>query len=693
MAKAARSKRSKDKATEEGKAVKEYDGIIELFNKTEQYWQPIFKCVTDDYSFYAGDQWDATVSAVRAANHQSVLTYNKVAAKVKYIVNNIRNAVPQVKIRAGSDGQENTAKVLNGLIHQYERDSDADEAKINAFKSCVISGLGAWEVYLADIDDDGDIDICYDRIVDVTSVLMDPSSHKQTHEDAEFCFVKHRISKRAFNLIYKDSEMGSIGSGLDSAEGDSEDTEVVDYWFKDNNGLVSKYVINGVEILKKYEKYRGSFIPVVLLHGEEIRLKDKVEYHGIIHSIRDMQRMLNLAKSRSADEMALAPNGQYLVTPEMIAANPNQWQNPSLGNQAVLLYTAGPGGEVPRRMDPFTSSTGFYDAANAIDSDISASVGIKDTSKDLPASQSGKAIQLQMSQSDVGTYEFADNLNKAVRYSGKIVLDLIQQYLSAKLTKVITQPDGSTQSVPINQVYQENGRLVSHDLTVGSYGVDYDIAPSYMSQRQQALDSMLEYLKLNPSQMSVVSDLVFGMMDIPQSDEFAARLRATIPANVLAASSSSNLNSDNAQIKAQMLEAQLQQATGGLQQASQQIEELQQQLQQAAMESQSKMQNIEAEGKIKLFELQKKLELDKAIEESRMQHNLELETLKMQHDIEIERVKAALKIKVSDSEVSARLEADIAKIHEKAHADIFEKSMEIDQQTQQYLMTGTDLNH
>lgn len=695
MARAPRARRSKSKSEDQGKAIKDYDGIIELFNKTEQYWTPIFKDVVEDYSFYAGDQWDSGVSATRSANNQSVLTYNKVAAKVKYIVNNVRNAIPQVKIRAGSDGEENTAKVLNGLIHQYERDSDADEAKINAFKSCVISGLGAWEVYLADIDDDGDIDICYDRIVDVTSVLMDPSSHKQTHEDAEFCFVKHKISKRSFNLTYKDSEMASIGeeSHIDVGDHEADETEVVDYWFKDNDGSVVKYVINGVGILKKYEKYRGNFIPVVLLHGEEIRLKDKVSYHGIIHSIRDMQRMLNLAKSRAADEMALAPNGQYLVTPEMIAANPNQWQNPSLGSQAVLLYTPGSGGEAPRRMEPFTASSGFYDAASAIDSDISAAVGIKDTSKDLPASQSGKAIQLQMSQSDVGTYEFADNLNKAVRYSGKIVLDLIQQYLSAKLTKVITQPDGSTQAVPINQLYQENGQLAIHNLTTGTYGVDYDIAPSYMSQRQQALDSMLEYLKLNPSQMSVVSDLVFGMMDIPQSDEFAARLRATIPANILAASSASNLNSDNAQIKAQMLEAQLQQATGGLQQAEQQIQQLQQALQQMQMESQSKMQEIQATGNIKMQEIQKKLELDKAIEEARMQHEIELESIKLQHDIDIERIRTASKLKIADREASNRLDVDVAKIHEKAHADIFEKSMEIEQEIAQYERTGTDLNH
>lgn len=681
-----------DDATESGNAITDYDSIVDLYKKTERYWQPIFEDVITDFEFYAGTQWDPTVEATRNNNGLSVLTYNRVAAKVRYVVNQVRSAIPQVKVRAGADGEENTAKILNGLIHQYERDTDADEAKINAFKSCVISGLGAWEVYLADIDEDGDIDICYDRIVDVTSVLMDPASHKQTHEDAEFCFVKHKISKRAFNQLYKDAEMDNI-SDYSSKGNDSDETEVVDYWFKDSSGSVSKYVINGCQILKKFNKYRGNFIPVVLMHGEEIRLKDKVEYHGIIYGIRDMQRMLNLAKSRAADEMAMAPGGQLMATAEMIAPYKEQYQSPSLNSRAVLLYATDGQGNKPTRTEPYVASSGLYDAANSIDADISTSIGIKDTSKEIPASQSGKAIQLQMSQSDVGTYEFADNLNKAVRYSGKIVLDLIQQYLSAALTKTITQPDGSTMSVPVNQPFNENGQVVTHDLTKGTYGVDFDVAPSYMSQRQQALDSMLEYLKLNPSQMSVVSDLVFGLMDIPQSDEFAARLRATIPANILAASSASNLNSDNAQIKAQMLEAQLQQATGGLQQAEQQIQQLQQALQQMQVESQSKMQEIQATGNIKMQEIQKKLELDKAIEEARMQHEIELESIKLQHDIDIERIRTASKLKIADREASNRLDVDVAKIHEKAHADIFEKSMEIEQEIAQYERTGTDLNH
>lgn len=667
-----------DKLYEKGKAIKELDDIIVLYKKTQEYWRPMFEDYLTDLRYYMGDQWNPQVQASRKANSLSTLVYNQLPAKVKYIVNNVRNAIPSIKIKPGTDGEENTANVLNGIILQYENEADADEAKINAFKSCVIGGLGAWEIQAIDSDRDGDIDIVYERIVDPTTILMDPNSTKANHSDSEFAFKIAFVSKKEFYTRWPKAEIKNIDSEYEPNE---DQVQVLEYWFYDNDKLF-KYVLNADSILEKYEDYKGKYIPIVFMHGEEIRIKNKVQYHGIVYNVRDMQTLLNLAKSRTADELAMSPNGQMMANPESIQAFPEFYKSSNIRNQAVIPYITGPGGDKPFRYDTFTASTGFLEVANQSNQDISQSIGIKDPSKDLPTSQSGKAIQLQMSQSDVGTYEFADNLNKAVRYSGKIVLDLIQNYIIFPSKRTIQLPDGSTQIVTVNAPYIQNDEQVIHDLSNGTYAVEVDVGPSYLTQRTEALDRMLDYLKLNPQQMTVVSDLVFKLMDVPESAEFAARLRATIPPNILAASDASNLNSNDPQKKVQILQQALMEAQNNLQTIQGQMQQLQNQNQQLTMTAQSKLQEIEADGKIKLLEIQKRLELDKAIEESKMEHELELAKLKAQHDLAMENIKSA-----NDKELTSD------KIHEQTHADIFKEEMKADIASQSYVETGRDLEY
>lgn len=695
---------------DKGEDITDIDSILELYKKTRQYWKSIFDVYTYDMKFYAGDQWDASVARAREDRNLSTLVYNQIKSKVKYIVNNVRNAVPAIKVRPGNDANENTANVINGIIIQCERDSDADSAKIEAFKSSVIGGLGAWEIILddsldGDIDNDGQIDPRYSRIVDPTTVLMDPNAKMQTFEDADFCFKINNISKKEFHKLYgEDAEISNIDNEYNT-EDDS--VQLIDYWFK-HNGRVIKYIINGAKVLEKFEKYRGKYIPIILMHGEEIRIANKVEYHGIVYDVRDMQRMLNLAKSRTADELAMAPNGQWLVEADHIKAYPQIWQNNNVSNTNILPYTHGSDGSKPEHIDPFTASTGFQQIAEENNNDISAAIGIKDVSKDLPIGSSGKAIQLQMSQSDIGTFEFADNLNKAVRYAGKIILDLIQQYTILPQLRTIGLPDGSTQQVVINQPYEENGEIVHHDIAHGKYAVDVDVGPSYLSQRQEALDKMLDYLKLNPQQMSVVADLVFKLMDVPEAEEFVSRLRATIPPEILAASNASNLNGSDPAIRAQQAIAQTQQLQQQMEQMQQQMQQLQQINQQLTMEKQSKLQEIEADGNIKLMEIRKKLELEKAIEEAKMEHELQLAELKNQHEIQMEQIKAANtivadKTKIADQgkvdiiknqhEIDAKSEAEKQKIHEQTHSDIFVESMKADIADASFKRTNRDLEY
>jgi hypothetical protein len=127
--------------------------------------------------------------------------------------------------------------------------------------------------------------------------------------------------------------------------------------------------------------------------------------------------------------------------------------------------------------------------------------------------------------SDTGTVLYQDNLTAAIEECGRVLNELINvAYDTPRIVKVLGQ-DGKQDF----QVIQTEGDPDSVDLSIGRYSVTVKTAPSTATQRIEAAASMMAFINASPQVAGFTLDLVAEAMDWPKHEEFARRIRLTLP--------------------------------------------------------------------------------------------------------------------------------------------------------------------
>jgi hypothetical protein len=80
------------------------------------------------------------------------------------------------------------------------------------------------------------------------------------------------------------------------------------------------------------------------------------------------------------------------------------------------------------------------------------------------------------------------------------------------------------QGLSPEQEMEIKGLIKVFDLTAGKYDVTVQAGPSYTTRRQEASESMMEFLRVLPAAGAATADLIAKAQDWPGSDEFAKRL-------------------------------------------------------------------------------------------------------------------------------------------------------------------------
>jgi hypothetical protein len=174
--------------------------------------------------------------------------------------------------------------------------------------------------------------------------------------------------------------------------------------------------------------------------------------------------------------------------------------------------------------------------------DIQSTVGQYNPSLGAESKEkSGKAIVARQRQADVGTFHYVDNLGRAVRQVGRIVVDLIPKIYDTKRVARIIGEDGTPDHVTLDPDQQqavmeipgEDGGIEKiYNPTIGRYDVRVTTGPSYTTKRQEAAEFMAQVLQGNKELMAVMGDLYFRMLDVPGAEEIAERLKKTLPPNL-----------------------------------------------------------------------------------------------------------------------------------------------------------------
>lgn len=180
-------------------------------------------------------------------------------------------------------------------------------------------------------------------------------------------------------------------------------------------------------------------------------------------------------------------------------------------------------------------------------------------------------------EGDTGTFHYHDNLNRAIRYCGRVLVDLIPKiYDSTRVIRILGY-DGKPEQAKIdpNQplAVQKTGAETIYNLGVGTYDVAISSGPSYNTLRAEAADSMAQMVQAQPELMSVIGDLLVKNMDWPGAEEISARLKLMLPKEIKDAEANKDVPPEIQQAMAQFDQA-IQQKDQMIQQAANHIESL-----------------------------------------------------------------------------------------------------------------------
>lgn len=610
---------------------------------------------------YASDQWDEKLKRLRQNDPNGArpcLTVNKIPAHARQILNDMRQSRPSIKVLPVDDKADiETAEVLQGIIRHIEHVSNAEQAYSIAAEYQVMMGVGYFRVTTTHVDPVfNEQEIRITAIRNPFSVYMDPWITDITGGDARTCFVTTRMPRKEFMRQWpkaKIVDVDSVGVG-DKGDWWSQDTvQVAEYFYLEDyeepylvltSGLTipaSRYdaerdgpyareaavpkkrvqwkLMTGADFLDESEK-PGEYIPIVRVAGEDIDIDGERITHGIVRRSRDAQNMYNYTVSAEAETNALAPKAPWLVANEGVEGFEAEYAAANVSNQPYLRYNAydesGNPIPPPQRQFPTGANSALLSQKQAADGDIQATIGQFAASLGQPSNEkSGIAIRQRQQVGDIATFHYPDNMSRAIRQCGRIVIDLVPHLYDTPRVARILGEDGDSDQIRIDPelkaAHEERGKETIYNLGVGKYDVAVSVGPSYATKRQEAFEAMAQMTQGNPQLWGLIGDLLVKNMDWPGAQEMAKRLKATVPPEIRQ-DEEEDMDPEVQQAFAQIEQAM--QAQGEQMQAlMQQNQELQQTIQgkvieqdMKAQEHAMKMAEMEQERAIKQMEFEHK---------------------------------------------------------------------------------------
>jgi len=533
----------------------------------------------DDLNFRVGEQWPADIQMQRQMDGRPCLTMNRLPQFIRQVTNEQRQQRPAIQVNPVGDGaDQDTAEVLQGIIRHIEVNSDAEIAYDTAFEQCVTSGFGYWRILTDYISDKSfDQEILIKRVKNPFTVYVDPASIEPDESDARYKFLIEDMPASEYRVQYPNTQAASLGDfqsvGDNAPDWASRDTiRVAEYWHVEENqtqvaqladgtvipaeqvpegaqvinrrNVLNRKVmwskINAVEIIEERE-WPGYWIPLVPVLGDDIEVNGKRHLAGLVRSFKDPQRMYNYWVSAATEMIALAPKAPFIGAEGQFENHENEWAQANVRNFAKLEYkpvsiSGTPVGPPQRQVfEPPIQSINLMTRQS--DNDMKAVTGIYDASLgEKGPEQSGKAILARQKQGDVATLNYADNLSRSIRHTGRLLIDLIPHIYDAPRVQRIIKPDQSVDHVIVHNQQPDGAQSMLsqsinkiYDIGTGRYDVTVSVGPSYQSKRQESVASMMALVQAYPEIMPIAGDLLVRNMDWPGAKEMADRLKKTLP--------------------------------------------------------------------------------------------------------------------------------------------------------------------
>lgn len=675
------------------------EGIEEALETFQEWQEALSPMQTDglaDARFaLLGEQWPDEIAQQRQREGRPTLTMNHMPKYIRQVTNDARQNKPQVVIRPVDSGADvKIAEVYGGLIRQIESASDADIAYDTAAFCAVTSGVGFWRV---DIDyacnDSWDYDIKIGRIPNPLSVTFDPLSKAGDASDWRGCFVVEEMEKKEFEALYPGADTaGWKDSPWQEAWFSGDMVRRAEYWQRteierkiwlmsdgqviDEDTLkreevraqlemagitatrskkvpsykITHKLMSGAETLEEKE-WAGTLIPIVPVFGEEFWIEGRRYFRSLIHHGKDAQRNFNYWRSAGTELVALAPKAPFIGPNGFIGTGTQaeKWGSANAESHAFLEYE----GQVPPERTPFAGvPSGVLQEAQLAAEDMRDIIGINLSGfgvQEQGGPESGRALRMRRTEGDTGTYHFHDNLMRAVRYSGRVMVELIPKVYDTPRVLRILGDDGTQNMIQVNQPIEVNGQQMTYDLTVGKYDVAVDVGPSFTTRREEAVESMTAFIQAYPPAAPIMADMIAKASDWPDSGKVARRMEAMLPPAVKAidAGQPPPPPEPPPEVQAEMAKAQ------ASMQISQQKAQQDFQLEQQRSANQANIEREQAQADIAVMQMKAQAQMQMEREKSMLQMQLEREKAALQFELKREEAKLTSEIRAADFAVNA----------------------------------------
>jgi hypothetical protein len=533
-----------------------------------------------------GYQWDEDMLKKRTLDKRPALTINKVKQHNRQITNDARQNKPSIKVQPIDNGADKrTADVFNGIIRHIEAASTAETAYDTAAEFAVDAGLGYWRITTDYASDDSfDQEIFIKRVKNPLNVYLDPDIQEADGSDARFGFVFEVLSKEEFERKFPNAEMDSNDWGEVSGGWQTKDTVRVCEYFNvvdksdtliagpDGQSFllssisdpaereaikadpeiqsrpvqkrtVKWHMIAGEKVIETKE-WLGKYVPIVRVVGSEVEIEGETIRSSHTRGMKDAQRSYNYWNSSAVEFVALQGKQPYIAPAQAIAGYQDYWDNLNTSSDPYLPYNAvdddGNAIAAPRRQEPPMMSQAYIQGMQISSDDMQAASGQYDAQLGENANQqSGRALNALQRKGDNATFHFIDNVARAIKYTGMILIDLIPKIYDTERVVRILGEDGKEDKAHIDPEQQGAVEERYDDMTggiqeiynpsVGRYDVTVTVGPSYGTKRQEAFQALSEIAAQNPAIMQIAGDLIMQAADFPMADKLAERLEKALP--------------------------------------------------------------------------------------------------------------------------------------------------------------------
>jgi hypothetical protein len=475
-------------AAPETEQIDRHARALQRFKLAAQAEDPQRQREVDDLKFIDfDDQWPADVMQARsgisstgnglpAVPARPCLTINKLLQPVEIVATQARQARLALSFSPKSNGaDQDTAEAFEDIVRAIQANSRAHLARQWAFERAVKAGRGFYRILTEYANDgDNDLDIVYKRILNQSSVYLDPSAQEPDWSDGLWAFVTEDLPLERYKAQYPKSQMATdpgvlegIGNSQPAWVREDESGQLIrvaEYWevvltkvsvtlyaFPDrteknltadeeafalksggqpviNEADGQPFVreverrkvrwtkINAVETLASQD-WPGRYIPIIPVIGREANVNGERRWGGIVRPSRGAQQYYNFQVSNQAETIATATRAPYIAYWETIEPYADWWKQSAVRNFPFLPVAAARDAQgnvlpLPQRNVAEPAIQAITMAIAQANSDIQATTTVHDPSLGnlSPNERSGKAIMALQKQSEQSTGQYLDNL-------------------------------------------------------------------------------------------------------------------------------------------------------------------------------------------------------------------------------------------------------------------------------------------